>query len=457
VGFAPELIAEVHLGDVRWARPPDKQKAPRRARSITTVFSVGDVALFRLRPPDDDAPAEPPEAPIRVVLFQTPVVQGALFSVEVGSNEVLAMVGGYDFARSQFNRVTQARRQPGSAFKPMIYSAALTQGYTPASIVFDRPIVYTDEESGFVWRPRNYKGSFYGPITLREALARSVNNATVHLFRDVGVDLVIDYARRLGIESPLNRDLSLALGSSPLSLFELTQAYAVYANAGRRSTPIFIRRVTDLNGEVLLENVALGGGASEDGGEPAEAEVVEAAAESAGQTAIGEAEAPVDPDQIISPELAYLTTSLLQAVVQDPRGTGWRLKQLNRPLAGKTGTTNDQADAWFLGYSPDIVTGAWVGHDEISFLGYGETGSRAAAPIWVDYMREALRDRPVSEFERPDPIVIARIDRKTGLLAGANSKSVVFEVFLPGTAPTERADSARTTAEGRRRLRLDDF
>jgi len=207
----------------------------------------------------------------------------------------------------------------------------------------------------------------------------------------------------------------------------------------------------------LLENVALGGLPPEDADEKTAAEIFDVAAKPAGATVAGEAEAPIDPNQIISPELAFLTTSLLRAVVVDPRGTGWRLKDLNRPLAGKTGTTNDQADAWFLGYSADIVTGTWVGHDETAFLGYGETGSRAAAPIWVDYMREALKDRPRLNFPVPDPIVFARVDRKTGLLAGADSKGFVFEAFLKGTAPTERADSARTTAEGRRLLRLDDF
>jgi penicillin-binding protein 1A len=208
---------------------------------------------------------------------------------------------------------------------------------------------------------------------------------------------------------------------------------------------------------VLLENVALGGLPPEDAGATTAAAIFEVAAKPAGETAAGEVEAPIDPNQIMSPELAYLTTSLLRAVVQDPRGTGWRLQDLNRPLAGKTGTTNDQADAWFLGYSPDVVTGVWVGHDETRFLGWGETGSRAAAPIWVAYMREALSDRPVRDFPVPDPIVFARVDRKTGLLAEPDAKGIVFQAFLPGTEPTERAEAARTTAEGRRLLRLDDF
>ena len=474
VAFAPDLEGVVRLEDVSWAREPDPNRSPYKVRSIGKIFTEGDVARFAAvrsqeRKADETDPEEP--AVIRVTLDQTPEVQGALLSIEVETNEVLALVGGRDFEQSQFNRVTQARRQPGSAFKPLIYAASLARGYTPASIIFDRPIVYTDEESGFIWRPRNYKRSFYGPITLREALARSINNATVHLFRDVGIDFVIEYVRQLGIESPLNRDLSLALGSSGLSLLELTRAYAVFASGGRRVEPIFIRRVVDRDGLVLLENVRLGA-SNEDSTDPSEitSDFVDVAARAEDQedlanaTATAEdadlaidAELPPDPNQIISPEEAYLTVSLLRAVVEDPKGTGHRLRVLRRPVAGKTGTTNDQADAWFMGFSPDIVTGVWVGHDESRFLGFGETGSRAAAPIWVDYMRVALAGRSTRDFTVPELIEFARIDRKTGLLAGGSSASTVFQPFLQGTVPTEMADSARTHSESRRQLRLDPF
>jgi penicillin-binding protein 1A len=460
VSFAPGVHGIVRLEDVRWAREPDPERSPYEIRSIESVFAVGDVAHFSAAPPHQDGPGDAAviEAPaLRITLDQQPEVEGSLLSVEVDSNDVLALVGGYDFNRSQFNRVTQARRQPGSAFKAIIYAAALSRNYTPASIVFDRPVVYTDEASGFIWRPRNYKRSFYGPITLREALARSVNNATVHLFRDVGIDFVIEYARRLGIESPLSRDLSLALGSSGVSLLELTRAYGVFPAGGRRVVPIFIRRVTDRQGQVLLENVELGaaGDALEPGEPPEETEQDFIDVAAAAPTA--DAEPTQDPDQVISPEEAYLAVSLLRAVVEDPNGTGWRLRALKRPLAGKTGTTNDQADAWFMGFSPDVVTGVWVGHDVSRFLGIGETGSKAAAPIWVDYMRSALEGRPARDFPIPDPIVFARIDRKTGLLADANSSETVFQAFLQGTVPTETASSARTTSESRRQLRLDSF
>jgi penicillin-binding protein 1A len=448
VGFAPGLDVDVPLSDVEWARTPNPKQAPRRVRAIEKVFSVGDVALF-------DVKRDAETQTISASLFQTPEVQGALLSLDVHEREALAVVGGYDFAASQFNRVTQARRQPGSSFKPFIYGAAFEKGYTAASIVHDRPIVYTDDESGFTWRPRNYGRSFYGPITLREALARSVNNATVHLFRDVGVDYVMRYAHRLGIESELSRDLSLALGSSVVSLLEITNAYAVYPAGGRRMQPVYIRSVKNRDGEVLLENLVLG--AHRDADDDGLAAV--SAAPVGDEPALPAADMPEVPEaeRVVTPEHAYLVSDLLRAVVVDPDGTGWRLRALQRPAAGKTGTTNDQADAWFMGFTPEITTGVWVGHDETRFLGWGETGSRAAAPIWVEYMQAAVADRPLRDFAVPEQIVFARVDRKTGLLADASSEDTVFQSFLADQVPTETSGNAQTQSEGRRLLRMDDF
>jgi penicillin-binding protein 1A len=452
IAFAPGLEGTVQLKDVSWAREPDPDKAPRRVRSIDKVFSVGDVVAFDVLPSAEGDEAADDALP-RVTIHQEPDVEGALFSIDVETDEVIALVGGYAFERSQFDRVTQARRQPGSAFKPLIYGAAIDQGYTPASIIFDRPVVYTDEASGFVWRPRNYGRSFYGPITLREALARSVNNATVHLFRDVGVDYVMDFAERLGIESPLTRDLSLALGSSGVSLFEITRAYAVFPALGRRVEPVFIRRVTNRDGEVVLENVPLG--QPQDRARPdnveSDPDLVDVAADLPSD-ASGNGHGG---NRVIPAEHAYLVTDLLRAVVVDPDGTGWRLRDLKRPVAGKTGTTNDQGDAWFMGFSPEVVTGVWVGHDSVRFLGWGETGSRAAAPIWVQYMKAALAKRPVRDFEVPEEIVFARINRKTGLLASGRSKETVFQSFLTDTVPTETSESEKIESEGRRLLRFD--
>jgi penicillin-binding protein 1A len=356
--------------------------------------------------------------------------------------------------------VTQATRQPGSAFKPVIYGAALERGYTGATIVHDRPVVYEDAATGQVWRPQNYGREFYGPLTLREALARSVNNATVYLFRDIGGERVIDYARRLGIESPLENNLSLALGSSGVTLLELTRAYASFPAGGKRMRAVFIRRVLDRDGNVLLRDVELGRPASEALARmqaPAPSEIAEQAPEPQSETApatvqsaapddgteattlAGVAEPPVPPSHAVSAQNAFLVTDLMRGVVEDPEGTGWRLRALQRPLAGKTGTTNDQADAWFMGFSPEVMTGVWVGHDESRILGHGETGSRAAAPIWVDYMRAALAQRPVADFDPPDSIVFARIDRKSGLLAESAGGDTVFQAFLEGREPTTAA------------------
>ena len=485
IAFAPGVDAITRLEDIAWAREPDPNARPSAVKKIEDVFQPGHVSRFERLSLPVNLDADDELARAVVGLVQEPIVQGALLSIDITSDEVLALVGGYDYEKSQFNRVTQARRQPGSAFKPLIYAAALDKGYTPASIVHDRPVVYVDDESGFIWRPRNYGRNFYGPITLREALARSVNNATVHLFRDVGVDYVIDYAQRLGIESPLNRDLSLALGSSGLTLLELTRAYAVFPAAGRRVVPTFIRRVTDRDGNVLLDNVELGANPEDfelaaDAEEPVEY-AVEDGIEAVDETTLVAEDEPivvedeveiavVDEDDFLEPpepelpagwviptERAYLLTDLLHAVVVDPKGTGWRLRSLRRPLAGKTGTTNDQADAWFMGFSPEIMTGVWVGHDESRFLGWGETGSRAAAPVWVDYMRVALANRPVRDFKPPEPIVFARIDRKTGLLAGSNSTDTVFQAFLTGTEPTRTSAAEKNDSARRRELRLDAF
>jgi penicillin-binding protein 1A len=334
--------------------------------------------------------------------------------------------------------------------------------------VIDRPVVYEDPVSGFVWAPKNYGRQFYGPMPMRNALKKSVNNATVHLFRDVGVDYVIDYARRLGIEAPLSRDLSLALGSSSVTLLELTSAYAVYPNKGRRVTPRFITRVTRRDGEVLLEDIGLGEppppldpiSAGEEI-EPGESDALANAAANTAAQATAETQSYPDAesipnDEVISEAAAYLMCDLLEAVVQE--GTGRRLKSLGRPLAGKTGTTNEQGDAWFMGFSPDIVTGVWVGHDDNSVLGFGETGAGAALPIWKDYMAVALADQPIRDFEVPrEHIVFQRVDRNTGLLADAGAGDAYFQPFIEGTEPTRRLSERDSASDARRAMRDDDF
>ncbi len=461
VAFGPGIEGSVALEDVKWARPADPTSYPRDVDSMDAVFAVGDVAQF-IRKPDPTAQEKGHAAPeVRVTLYQEPEVQGALLSFDLHDGDVLALVGGRDFDESEFNRATQARRQPGSAFKPIIYAAALGRDLTPATIIYDRPVVYHDPESGFTWRPENYGRRFLGRLTMGEALARSVNNATIHLLKDVGIDYVTEFARLLGIEAPLERNLGMALGSNPVSLLELTRAYAVFPAEGREVKPRFVHRVLDQEGNVLLEDLVLGefstpglGAASVEAEGSGEDELRSATpAERAGE---GETDQKALPrGQLISKTHAYLATDLLRGVVNHPRGTARRARSLGRPVAGKTGTTNDQGDAWFVGFSPVVTTGVWVGYDEKRVLGRGETGGRAALPIWIDFMEVALRGRQARDFEVPDGIVFARIDTKTGLLASAQSETSVFQAFLEGTEPREQSDATTSVSADRRRLRLD--
>lgn len=454
VSFAPNLAGYVLLGDVAWARRDQK---PGVASSIEKVFQVGDVARFRRVVPKatgKDAKISLDEVQ-RFTLFQEPLVEGALLSVDVASGEVLALVGGYDFERSEFNRATQARRQPGSSFKPIVYSAAISKNFTPASILVDRPYIYRDEYSGNVWRPKGYTGEFLGRMLLREALADSVNNVAIHLLADVGLDYTIEHARKLGIEAPLVHNMSLALGSSDLSLLELTRAYTVFPAGGKFKPLHYIKRVTDRNGKVLLENLTLGNdpelaasantkpmpqpnAAKKQTPKPETANVAAAARPTV-----------LPKGQVIPATDAYLMIDLMRAVVSE--GTATRALVLGhqsdgKPMvAGKTGTTNDQADAWFMGFSPNIATGVWVGFDEKTLLGRGETGGRAALPIWTDYMGVALKKYPPGEFVAPEGIVFATIDRDTGLLASQKTQRSVYLPFRAGTQPTEASSLQQKT------------
>jgi len=306
-------------------------------------------------------------------------------------------VGGRDFLETQFNRAIQSRRQPGSAFKPIIYAAALDKGYTPATTIIDSPIVFKDTERDFTWKPKNYKKTFYGPVLLRKALAKSMNVITIKILQDIGIDYAIDYAAKLGITSPLSRNLSIALGSSGVSLLEIVEAYSVFANMGYRIEPVFITRIVDRDGNVL---------------------------ESMDQ----------HREKVIDRSTAYIMTSLLESVVEE--GTGRRIRALNRPAAGKTGTTNNLYDAWFVGYTPEYITGAWVGLDEGGSMGKGETGSRAASPIWLGFMKRVLEDKTVRVFDVPEEVVFSKIDAETGLLPIAESGKIIFECFKEGTVPT---------------------
>ena len=383
--------------DYQWTAEanPEEIYADKIIRNPMTQLEIGDLIPVAARKIEG--------ASVDFMLEQEPLIQGALMSYRLSDGAVTAMVGGYDYAvtRSEFNRAIQAVRQPGSAFKPIIYGAAIEQGLTPATIIVDSPIVYkdVDEQTQLekTWRPDNSTEKFYGDTTLRNALAFSRNIPSIKLLQHVKISNAINFARRLGIKSKLNEDLTLALGGSAISLEELMKAWAVFANKGQRLTPYFIRRVEDRDGNVLEEYKA-----------PA-------------------------PEPVIADSVAFLMTSLLQSVVD--YGTGNVVKELGRPIAGKTGTTSDYKDAWFVGYIPQMITGVWVGFDEDRAIGRNETGTRAAAPIWLDYMKAATAKMPVEEFAAPGSVIQKLVDTETGDLPTETSRKKAMEWFIDGTAP----------------------
>ncbi|MHB8783721.1 MAG: penicillin-binding protein 1A [Desulfobacteria bacterium] len=322
-------------------------------------------------------------------------LQGALLCMDPATGGVLAMVGGVDFAASQFNRALQARRQPGSAFKPVVYSAALDKGKTLVSTVDDSPIELVRSETE-IWKPKNYDGTFLGPIPLLEALAKSRNLATVRLLNEIGVDTAIRMARDLGIESPIERNLSIALGSSGVTPLEMVTAYSTFAAGGQRPTPFFIREVQDAKGRVL---------------ERTEPKVVQA----------------------IAPETAYLTIRLMQEVLRT--GTAASAGRLSPNLAGKTGTTNENTDAWFIGGSPDLMAAVWVGFDTPASLGRRQTAASVALPIWTQFFGRALGHVPDREFPVPAGITFARVDPSTGKAVPPGSGEGMLLPFKLGTAP----------------------
>jgi len=391
-GPVPQSVAEIlHRGDVIWVAQ-DKQQA----------WTLG----------------------------QVPEIQGALVSVSPNDGAIRALSGGFDFDHSKFNRVIQAKRQAGSGFKPVIYSAALANGFTPASLINDAPVVFEDAALEASWRPENYSGKFYGPTRLREALVKSRNLVSIRLLRSVGIPTTVKFARNFGLsDDDLPHDLSLALGSCELSPLQLARVYSVLANGGYLIKPYFIQRIEDADGTVLFEAdpvvactaCVLG---QKQGMQP---KAIDEEEESIGKL-------PKQAEQTLEPRIVYLMDSMLQDVVR--RGTGVRAMQLGRhDLAGKTGTTNDQRDAWFNGFNQDLVAVAWVGFDQLKPLGNSETGSHAALPIWIDFMREALRGVPEKQFPRPDGLVNVKINAETGEAATDTDTDTMFEIFRSENAP----------------------
>jgi len=376
-----------------------------------TIISIGSVILVKVLNIDDQT--------VNVDLFQQPLAQGALLAMDPDTGFVKAMVGGYDFATSQFNRVLQSNRLPGSAIKPLIYAAAIDKGYTAASVILDTPLIYKDKTADGEereWKPKNYGNKFSGPTSLRKALTHSYNIITIKLLNKIGIGYTSRYLNKLGITSPLNRDLTMALGSSAVTPVELATAYSVFASGGVKTAANYITHITDRNGRILqsIDPADFPHGLAAD------------------QKLIR-----LERQRVISKQTACLITNMLESVVQ--KGTGWRAKALNRPAAAKTGTTNNLKDAWFAGYIPQLVTISWVGYDQERYLGKNETGSKAAAPAWVAFMKQAIKQLPKENFPIPDNIEFHPIDPKSGLLEPEDSVTAHIEMFAPGTAPTRYA------------------
>ncbi|WP_290650055.1 penicillin-binding protein 1A [Aquisalimonas sp.] len=431
---------ELDLEAMAWARPWLSQSAVGdRPEAVSDVVSPGDVV--RVRRTDNG-----------LRLSQVPEVEGSLVSLSPRSGAVLALTGGFDFRKSQFNRAIQAVRQPGSAFKPFIYSAALENGYTPASIINDAPVVFRDDALESTWRPENYTGRFYGPTRMREALAQSRNLVSIRVLRDVGTRSTIDYLDRVGF--PRHRmpsNLSLALGSAGVTPWELTAGYAIFANGGYRVHPYFVARVEDGSGQVI--QAAQPTLACDQCAELVrEEDMLDAG--NVEETAVRNEQARFAPtyrpaERVISAQNAYLTTSMLQDVIN--RGTGRAARRLDRgDLAGKTGSTNELQDAWFAGYNGSLVTTAWIGYDQSRSMGRGETGARAALPMWMDFMAPALEGTPEETLRRPGGLVTVRIDPRSGLVTDSGNPDAIFETFRSDEVPDRDPDATRNGTGGGR-------
>ncbi|AFJ02931.1 Multimodular transpeptidase-transglycosylase [Methylophaga frappieri] len=431
--------ASLTFDAVSWAQPKiSTNRLGKKPKKLSEVITAGDVIYLKQNQDNDWQLAQIPEA------------EAAMVALSPYDGGITALQGGFDFFHNKFNRVTQTKRQPGSGFKPIIYSAALERGYTAASIINDAPVVFDDVGLENVWRPENYSGQFYGPTRLREALTHSRNLVSIRLMRDIGINYVVDYAKQFGFDpDQLPRNLSLALGSGSAAPIDMARAYAVFANGGYLIEPYLIKRVEDSDGNILQQ------------AEPA----------TVCETCITPIEAPeqvdADPEQqlvqqwmgfkpaprIISAQNAYLMSSMLRDVVKF--GTGRQALTLGRnDLAGKTGTTNDQVDAWFNGFTPELVAVSWVGFDTPRSLGHFETGGRAALPMWIDFMREALANVPEEPFRPPVDMVTVRIDPETGLLARPGSDDGLFETFRTGEVP--QTSSQRSTNETGESEQTDD-
>jgi penicillin-binding protein 1A len=392
----------IALEGMKWAKM--RGKAPTK---VSQVLSPGDVVYVE--------PLAGKEGQFR--LRQVPEVSGAIVAMDPLTGRVLAMAGGFSYDQSQFNRATQALRQPGSSFKPLVYATALDNGYTPSTVVLDGPIEI-DTGTG-IWAPENYTRKYYGPSTLRFGIEHSRNVMTVRLAQDIGMPLIGEYARRFGVYDNLPPYLSFALGAGETTLLRMVAAYAMFDNGGRKIQPTLIDRIQDRYGRTIYKHDSreCRGCVAEKWEKQNEPTLVD------------------KRERVLDPMTAYQITSIMEGVVQ--RGTATVVKEVGKPIAGKTGTTNDEKDAWFIGFSPDLVVGVYLGYDKPRHLGRGATGGVLAAPIVRDFMKVALADKPAVPFRVPAGIKLIRIDPKSGMRAGPGDQRVILEAFKPGTAPPD--------------------
>ncbi|MEO1142275.1 MAG: penicillin-binding protein 1A, partial [Pseudomonadota bacterium] len=410
---AERKLGTISLQDMKWALTYWSEGQRRTAKGVDGVLNVGDVIYVESKTGEDVDQNS-------YNLRQKPEVSGALVAMDPHTGRVLAMAGGFSFADSQFNRATQAYRQPGSSFKPFVYAAALDNGYTPSSVVLDGPIKI-DQGAGLgVWEPKNYGGKFAGPSTLRLGIERSRNLMTVRLAKDMGMPLVAEYAERFGIYDKMLPVLSMSLGSGETTVLRMAAAYSVLANGGKSIKPSLIDRIQDRYGKTIFKHE-------------------ERVCVDCNATSWQGQEEPIledDRQQVLDPMTAYQMTSIMEGVVQ--RGTAPVVKELGVPVAGKTGTTNEEKDAWFVGYTPDLVTGVYIGYDNPTPMGRGNTGGGIAAPVFTEFMQAALSGKQKADFRVPRGIKLIPINRKTGLLAQAGNPGVILEAFKPGTAPPDQ-------------------
>jgi penicillin-binding protein 1A len=398
--------ATVAKDDMSWAMRYKKDGKTLKAKSPADVLKPGDV-IYVQKKDDGDG----------YMLRQVPEVEGGMVVMDPHTGRVLAMVGGFSYAESQFNRATQAMRQPGSSFKPIVYSAALDNGYTPASVIMDGPI--TIQTGNTTWTPKNYDGRTAGPATLRSGIERSRNLMTVRLANDMGMKLVVEYAERFGVYDHLAPYLPMALGAGETTVMRMVTAYSIMANGGKSIKPSLIDRIQDRYGKTVFkqdERTCEGCNAAEWHNQP-EPELID------------------NSEQVLDPMTAYQITSMMEGVVQ--RGTAVTVSQLGYPIAGKTGTTNDEKDAWFIGFTPNIVVGLYMGYDQPRGLGHGATGGGLAAPIFKNFMKTYLVGQPKIDFKVPEGMKLIAINRKTGMRANPGDPGAFIEAFKPGTGPAD--------------------